>query len=128
MANPQNGEIEFQIGGKSYTYLLGTYGLAKLEQRMGKSWPAIMRDVQKDGPSAELTLAIFHCGLLLHHEPMSEKQASILLDELRMAVFWERFGEASKRAFGEQSSADPTPPAIATRSVNGIGTPLSESG
>ena len=127
MANPQKGEIEFQIGGKAYTYLLGTYALAKLEQRMGKPWPAIMRDVEKDGPSAELTLALFHCGLLLHHEPLTEKQASLLLDELRMPVFWDEFGKAGPRIFGTpDATADPTPPP--TKSGNGIGIPLSANG
>jgi hypothetical protein len=128
MANPQKGEIDFELGGKTYTYLLGTYGLAKLEQRMGKSWPAIMRDVQKDGPSAELTLALWHCGLLLHHEPITEKQASLLLDELRMPVFWERFAEASPRVFGTAEAATENPTTPAAAKPNGIGIPSSING
>jgi hypothetical protein len=128
MANPQKGEIELAIGDKTFTYLLGNYGLAKLEQRFGKPWPAIMRDVEKNWPSAEHTLALFHCGLLLHHEPMTEKQASILLDEFGMPAFLKQFSDAFPRAFGTaaEDKPDPTPPP--TKSGNGIGIPSSANG
>lgn len=129
MANPQKGEIEFEIGGKTYVYLLGTYGLAKLEAAMGgQSWTKVLENL--DPHSMRLWLAVFHCGLLLHHEPISEKEASRLLDELTLGKFMERWGEVLKAQFpgqGEDTIARP-PGAVAKSSNNGIGTPLSAIG
>jgi len=126
MANPQKGEIEFQIAGKSWTYLLGTYGLAKLEQRMGKPWPSILKDAVDSGWGVDMALACFHCGLLLHHEPISEREASLLLDELTVEAFTKKFVEAVQLQFPQAEAANPTPPAIAK--TNGGGMPLSVSG
>lgn len=131
MANPQRGELEFQIGGKAFTFFFGTYALAKLEQRMGKGFAAIAAEVQANGaPSVELTLAIFHAGLLFHHEPITEKEASLLLDELRMPVFWEHFSKAKTGVFADadDDSARPTTPAVAAKAANGNGIPLSGNG
>jgi hypothetical protein len=130
MANPQKGEIEFEIGGKVYTYLLGTYGLAKLEQRMGKPWPVILKQAVNDGWGVDMALACWHCGLLLHHEPMTEKQASLLLDELTVTAFTTRFVEAVQLQFpGQQGgAADVRPPLEAATKSNGIGTQSSAIG
>lgn len=128
MANPQKGEIEIEIGGKTYTFLLGTYGLAKLEERCGgKPWPSIFADAAKDGWGWRIMLACFHCGLLLHHEPMTEREASILLDELTVPEFMKRLGETWKMQFGD-SGDQPARPTIAATSNNGSGMPSSAIG
>lgn len=128
MSNPQ--KIDFWIGGKHYTYLLGTYGLAKLEQRQGKPWPTVMQQAFDAGFGADIVLALFHCGLLLHHEPITEREASILLDELTVPVFSEKFAEAWQRQFGGQDDrARPIPAATAgLTATNGSGIPFSEHG
>jgi hypothetical protein len=125
MANPHKGEIEFEIGGKTYTYLLGSYGLAKLEQRMQKPWSAILAS----GYSVEVTLAAFHAGLLLHHESITEKEASLLLDELSIPEFNKRFGAAMSEMFPDQSGGEvaTTRPPVAV-ATNGIGTESSGIG
>lgn len=118
MANPRKGEIELSIGGKNYTYLLGTYGLAKLEQRIGKPWPLLFKQAAEGGWGFDAALAVFHAGLLLHHEPMTEKEASMLLDELTVVVFMEKFAAAIKLQFPDPGpDADPTRPA--TQQANG---------
>lgn len=126
MANPQKGEIEFELGGKAYTYLLGTYGLAKLEERCGKPWPAIFGEATKDGWGWRIALACFHCGLLLHHESMTEREASVLLDELTVPEFMKRLGEVWKLQFGVGGD-EPVRPMIAAAS-NGSGTASSVAG
>ena len=131
MANPKNGEIEFEIGGKVYSFLLGTYGLARLEQRRGKPWPAILKEAINDGWGVDLALACFHCGLLLHHEPMTEKEASLLLDELGMDTFTRKFVEGMQAQFGGQEGADGPPPvaAVKTNGTSGkVGTHSSAIG
>lgn len=126
MANPQKGEIEFELGGKTYTYLLGTYGLARLEERCGgKPWPAIFAEAAKDGWGWRIALATFHCGLLLYHEPISEREASILLDELTVPEFMKRLGDVWKTQFGDGDEA--VRPTIAAAS-NGSGMPSSAVG
>ena len=128
MSNPQKGEIDFEIGGKTYTYLLGTYGLAKLEQRQGKPWPTILKEAVNEGWGVDMALACFHCGLLLHHDEINEKQASVLLDELTVEVFTKKFVEAVQMQFpSAESTAHPTI-AAANKNGNGIGTPSSAIG
>jgi hypothetical protein len=130
MSNPQKGEIDFQIGGKTYTYLLGTYGLAKLEQRQGKPWPAILKQAVEDGWGADMALAMFHCGLLLYHEPITEKEASRLLDELTVEAFTKKFVEAIKLQFPNQEAESSEHPilAAAPKAGNGTGIPASATG
>lgn len=126
--NPQ--EIDFQIGGKTYTYMLGSYALSKLEERMGgdKPWPVILQEGMS-GWSIKLWLACFHCGLLLHHEPISEKEASVLLDQLTVSEFARRFAEVLKKQFPEAAAEDSgRPPVAAAASGNGIGIPSSATG
>ena len=37
MANPIKGEVPLEAGGKTYTFVLGTYALAALERRRGRA-------------------------------------------------------------------------------------------
>ena len=128
MANPQKGETEFEIGGKRYTYFLGTYGLAKLEERCGnKPWPQIFSEASRDGWGWRTMLACFHCGLLLHHEQITEREASILLDELTVPEFMKRLVEIWKMQFGGSEDATARP-MTAAATINGGGTPSSAFG
>jgi hypothetical protein len=127
MGNPQKGEIEFEIAGKRYTWLLGSYGLAKIEERLGKSWPKVMADL--DPQSMRYWLAAFHCGLLLHHDDISEREASILLDDLTLGKFIEIFNATFAKQFpAPTAETDANPTAAAAMTGNGIGTPSSASG
>lgn len=118
-------EIPIDIGGKRYRYVLGTYGLKAIEMSLGKPWPRIIESAVNDGFGMAVALSLFHAGLLLNHE-MTEKQASLLLDELGIDKFAEIFAAAVKRAMPE---ADPTqPPTIDAAAVNGTGTRSSAIG
>lgn len=117
MANPH--EINFEIGGKRYTWLMGTYGLAKVEERLGKTWPKVMAEL--DPQSMHYWLAMFHCGLLLHHD-INEREASVLLDELTLGTFIEIFSGAFAKQFPAPSEgAGVRPTQAAAMSGNGIG-------
>lgn len=126
-ANPQKGEIEFVIGGKTYTFLLGTFGLARLERACGgKPWPKIFADANGEGWGVHMMLACFHAGLMLHHPELSERDASILLDELGMAEFMKRLGDTWTLQFGV---ADETArPMKAAPAISGNGTMSSVAG
>ena len=120
------GEIEFVIGGKTYTFLLGTYALSKLEQNLKQPWQKVLQEL--DPTSIRLWLAVFHCGLLLHHEPMSEREASILLDELTVNAFAKRFVEIGKGQFPANDGDAARPTMAAVKANNGIGTASSAIG
>lgn len=125
MPNTQR-EIEFDIGGRKYIFLLGTYALSKLEERRGEPWQKIVESL--DPKSIGLWLSVFHCGLLLHHEPISEREASQLLDELTLGKFVERFAEVMKLQFPAGDGEAVRPPVAAVKTNNGIGTASSAIG
>ena len=113
-ANPQKGEIEFTIGGKTYVFLLGTLGLARLEQSCGgRPWPKIFADANRDGWGWHMMLTCFHCGLALHHPEISERDASILLDELTVPEFmsaaWSTRARRKSPAPERRCSVSPRP-------------------
>ena len=117
-ANPQKGEIGLEVGGKRYTWFMGTLALAKIEERLGESWPKVMANL--DPQSMRYWLAAFHCGLLLHHD-ISEREASVLLDELTLGKFIEIFNAAFAKQFPQPSEAGR--PIAAVTNGNGVGTP-----
>jgi hypothetical protein len=127
-ANPQKGEIEFTIGGKTYIFLLGTLGLARLEQASGgRPWPKIFADANRDGWGWHMMLTCFHCGLALHHPELSERDASILLDELTVPEFMRRLGDVWTIQFG-RGDDDASRPLQAAPAISGNGTTSSVIG
>ena len=126
-ANPQKGEIEFLIGGKTYTFLLGTFGLARLEQACGgKPWPKIFAEANAEGWGWHMMLTCFHCGLLLHHPELNERDASILLDELTVPEFMKRLGDVWSIQFG--AGDETARPPKAAPAISGNGTMSSATG
>ncbi len=121
MAAALLGEVPIEIGGKRYRFVLGTYGLKQLEQSLHKPWTKILSNAVNDGFGISVALALFHSGLLFHHEGMTEREASVLLDELGIERFAEIFGEAVRAAL----PPDPPQPTAVT---NGSGTELSRTG
>lgn len=105
MANPIKGEVSFEAGGKHYKFVLGTYALAALQRRTGVSTAKFFARKQDDWGMDDI-LAIFHSGLLKHHE-MSEREASDLIDELGQDEVGKLIVEAVQVAFPEASSARP---------------------
>lgn len=134
MGNPQKGEIDFEIGGKVWTYVLGTYALRVLERRRGKPWPLILQEAVNNW-SVDLCLDCWQAGLLMYHEPITEKEASRLLDEITVERFTREFVAAISLQFPdqEQEGGDGAarPPVAASPSAsgsNGIGIESSSNG
>lgn len=125
MAGPRFDEVPIEIGGKRYRYFLGTYGLKALERSVGQPWPKIIEGAINDGWGFSVALSLFHAGLIFHHETMTERQASLLLDELGIDRFAEVFGEAMKGIAPEEGRDRPQEP---TAAGNGIGMPSSQAG
>ena len=117
-------EMPIEIGNKRYRFVLGTYGLKQLEQSLKKPWPKILQESVNDGFGVSVALSLFHAGLLFHHEGLTERQASLLLDELGIEKFAEIFGQAVQAALPEDSARPPEPAAV----TNGSGTELSRTG
>lgn len=121
MANPIKGEVSFEVDGKLYTFVFGTYAAAALERRSKMSVRQFFN--RKDHEfGMDDTLALVHAGLLRHHK-MTEEQVADLID----SCGHERFAEIIKDAFelsGMNSREGNTaghPPQEAAR-VNGTGT------
>jgi hypothetical protein len=103
MANPMKGEVAFEFQGATFKFVLGTYALAYLQRRSGKSTVKFFSRSAGDWGIDDV-LAVFHAGLLRHHE-LSEKQAADLIDELGQAKVGELIAEAVKLAFPSAEGA-----------------------
>ena len=121
MANPLKGEVSFEVDGKLYTFVFGTYAAAALERRTKMSVRQFFARPDHEFGMDD-TLALVHAGLLRHHK-MTEEQVADLID----SCGHERFGDIIKEAFelsgmrGQEGNTGGRPPPEAAR-VNGTGT------
>lgn len=97
MANPIKGEVSFDADGKHYKFVLGTYALAALQRRTGVSTFKFFGR-KPDEWGMDDILAVFHAGLLRHHE-LSEVEAADLVDTLGQEAVGKLIGEAVGLAF-----------------------------
>jgi Phage tail tube protein, GTA-gp10 len=116
MANPIKGEVPLEIGGKRYTFVLGTYALAALERRMKMPWPRIFKRASDGEWGIDDVLAVVHCGLLRHHRQVTEEQVADLIDEAGLERINMMIGEGIKLMMpgggdsSESIEANPTKP------------------
>jgi hypothetical protein len=106
-ANPQKGEVGFEVGGKSYVFKLGTYAQAILERRVKMPWPKFFSRPE-DQWGVDDTLTVFWAGLSRRHDLTTEDVAD-LIDELGADRVREVLAEAFKLANPEagKSGGDP---------------------
>ena len=124
MANPVKGEVPLEIGGKVYTFVLGTYGLAALERRMKMPWPKIFKRASDGEFGIDDVLAVVHAGLLKHHRGLTEENVADLIDAAGMESINAAIGEALKliapaTTTGGEESENP-PPKAANGSAVGM--------
>src|SRR5262245_50329062 len=82
MANPIKGELNIEISGKQYTFVIGTLALAAAEHRLGKSWLRILNAAGEGEWGVQQILALFHAGLMKHQRRISEEEAADLIDTI----------------------------------------------
>lgn len=111
MANPQKGEVGFDVAGKSYVFKLGTYAQALLERRVKMPWPKFFARPE-DQWGVDDTLAVFWAGLHRKHK-LSEEQVADLLDDLGVDCTKEILTDAFRLAMPEETGkadGDPQKP------------------
>jgi uncharacterized protein YxjI len=84
MANPEKGELSFEVQGEQYTLHYSTNAVSELEDAVGKTAMQIQKEVQswKTKPekfSISLLRKMFWAGLQDHHS-LSLKEAGNLFD------------------------------------------------
>jgi Phage tail tube protein, GTA-gp10 len=115
MANPGIGEVAIEIGDQRFRYVLGFYGLAALERRLQMPWPQIIRRAVDGSWGANEILAMFHAGLLQHHEQITEKQAAALLDQCGIEYIVGKIAEGIRLTL-------PSDGGLPTKPNGGVGT------
>jgi|SoiMethySBSTD1v2_1073268.scaffolds.fasta_scaffold00924_40 hypothetical protein len=114
-------EVPIEIDGRRYRYYLGTYGLRALERSVGKPWPRVIAEAMETGWGYDIALTLFHSGLIFHHEDITERQASLLLDKMSVERFAEIFAEAMKGLQAPDDGGEPRNPPTPAAPTNGIG-------
>lgn len=111
MANPVKGEVPIELGGRKYTFVLGTYALAALERRMRMPWPRIFKRASDGEWGIDDVLAVVHCGLLRHQRDITEEQVADLIDEVGLERINTIISEAIKltQPEGGAGAAEPIP-------------------
>jgi hypothetical protein len=107
MANPQKGEVGFEVGAASYVFKLGTYAQAVLERRVKMPGPKFFKR-PADEWGVDDTLSVFWAGLYRQHK-LTEEQAADLIDELGATRVQEILFEALKLANPEAGKANGDP-------------------
>lgn len=74
MSNPHRGEVDLQVGGKTYTIVLDINAICELEQLLGKSVAEIGRDM---GRILNMR-AMLWAGLRARHQVTLEEVGEIL--------------------------------------------------
>lgn len=121
MANPIKGDVQFEAGGRSYTFRLGINAQVLIEARVGMTVQRYIKEKGDDMGATEIRL-LFYAGLLQHHKDITEEAAGEIIDEIGPQTAANIFIEAAMLATPRQEDAPGT--ARPTSSANGrpIGT------
>ena len=106
MSNPHKGEIEFTVGGKTYTLYFSINAMCELEDALGGNvveLATLMADSSK--VSIKNVRTVFWAGLRDHHEAMSITDAGRLMSEMGVAQAMELVAKAFTLAFPDGGEA-----------------------
>lgn len=95
MANAQKGEVSFEALGQSWTIKLGTNAMCEIEDRTGMSINKIGDKLNGDGFTMKLMRTVFVCGMLDHHEGITDRDVGNILDD----IGFEQASDVMQRAF-----------------------------
>jgi len=105
MANSIKGEVEFECGGQTYTFKLGTNAQVLLESRIKMSLGKWIQEKSDNLGAADIRL-IMWAGLHRQHK-LSEDDVGDLIDELGIdraaEIFLQAFTLASAKSDGVDS-------------------------
>lgn len=111
MGNLQRGEITFQASGKTWTMHIGTNAMCEIEAMTDKTISEVGK-LLGDEKTATLTLmrAVFWGSLQDHHEGITIKECSVLIDEIGMQAVGGLVGQAFQAAFPKAKAGVSRPP------------------
>lgn len=109
MANKERGEVSFDALGKTWTMKIGTDAMCAMEDKAGKGISEIAAEL--GGASVKLSTLrlLIWAGLQHHHEGLSLKECSEIIDDFGVAEIGPIVGQAFQAAFPKKD-ADARPP------------------
>jgi hypothetical protein len=100
MANAERGEVSFEASGKSWTMKIGTEAMCQIEDLTGKGIAEVGQLLGNEKTASITLLRAVFCGSLQeHHEGITPKECSKLMDEVGVDVIGQKIGEAFSVAF-----------------------------
>lgn len=82
MANKHVGEFEIKANGESYTMKFGTYALMTLEEKLNRSFPDILDDMNDPKKfTIKTAITMVWAALQDHHEGITMRQVADIVDD-----------------------------------------------
>ena len=125
--NPQKGDVEFAVAGKTYTLRYSHSALVKLEKQLDQGLMKVMQDMSSPQQMRIGTVvALLWSGLQKHHPDMAFDDVADLLDDMEggASSAIEIVGQAFGKAFNAPGTKGANPP---QKEANGTGMPSSSS-
>jgi hypothetical protein len=82
MANPVEGQVEFQAGGETYTLELTTRAERALQKKMKRPMGKLIEALSEGDVDA--LIAIFHAAFEKHHPKVTEDEAMDLVRPMQL--------------------------------------------
>ena len=115
MANAERGEVSFEASGKTWTMKIGTEAMCSIEGLTGKGIAEVGKLLGNEMTATITMLRAVFCGALQeHHEGISPKECSKLMDEVGVDVIGQKIGEAFQAAFPKAKEGAARPPKATT--------------
>jgi hypothetical protein len=114
MVNKYNGEISLIAGDQEYVLKFGTYALIELEEYLGRSFSDLLEELNNPKTfMVKTAVAMIWAALQDHHQGISIKEVSGIVDLVGIQNTITRLSEALKLAFPElevSEDGDKNPP------------------
>lgn len=115
MANQQRGEVSFEASGKTWTMRVGTEAMCQIEDLTGKSIVEIGKLLSDEKTATVTLLRTVFCGALQeHHEGITLRECSKLMDDVGVDVIGQKIGKAFAAAFPKAKEGRARPPKATT--------------
>ena len=127
-ANPQRGQLGFEVDGQRWTMAFGTNALCAIEDEFGLTDITQLEGVLNNKPSLRTIRTLFRLGLTDCHPDMTDMEAGQLIDAVGgLEPSLELVSRAIEQAFPEAAkdgTADPRQP----KAGRGTGKPSTPRG
>lgn len=132
-ANPQRGQLGFEVGGERWTFAFSTNALCVVEEEFDLTDITQLEKVLTESPSLRTIRTLFRIGLTDCHPAMTDREAGVIMEavgglepslELIMRAVEQAFPEAAKD--GDRNPRKPPRPA--QKSGRGTGRNSTPSG